>query len=162
LNRDRVRSRRWDGPGEQASERSPDFVSEAAEPGTQPADDPTRSRAARNETRGTTLATTVETAASLWARFLGLMGRRSLPDGHGLWLPGDNGIHMFFMRFPIDAVFVGSAGPDGSSPVLAAKRSLRPWTGIVPLVRGASGVLELPAGAIEASGTVVGDLVRIG
>ena len=93
---------------------------------------------------------------------MGLMGRRSLPTGHALWLPGDNGIHMFFMRFPIDAVFVGRPAADGSRKVLAAKRDLRPWTGIVPLVRGASGVLELPVGAIDASGTVAGDVVRIG
>jgi uncharacterized membrane protein (UPF0127 family) len=118
--------------------------------------------AARNETRGTNLADAVETASSLWARFMGLMGRRSLPAGHALWLPGDNGIHMFFMRFPIDAVFLGKPGPDGSRTVVAAKRDIRPWTGMVPLVRGASGVLELPIGAIDASGTVAGDVVRLG
>jgi uncharacterized membrane protein (UPF0127 family) len=117
--------------------------------------------AARNETRGTTLAETVETAASLWGRFVGLMGRKALPGGHALWLPGDNGIHMFFMRFPIDAVFMGKPGPDGSRKVIAAKRGLRPWTGMVPLVRGAAGLLELPLGAIEASGTVAADLVRL-
>ncbi len=116
---------------------------------------------ARNETRGTTLAESVETASSVWARFLGLMGRRALPAGHALWLPGDNGIHMFFMRFPIDAVFVGKPAPDGSRRVIAAKRGLRPWTGIVPLVRGADGVLELPVGSIDASGTVVGDAIRL-
>lgn len=117
---------------------------------------------ARNETRGTTLAESVETASSLWARFMGLMGRPSLPAGHVLWLTGTNGIHMFFMRFPIDAVFLGGAAADGSRKVLAAKRGLRPWTGIVLLVRGASGVLELPVGVIDASGTVPGDVVRIG
>ena len=117
---------------------------------------------ARNETRGTTLAGAVETAASLWARFMGLMGRRSLPAGHALWLTGTNGIHMFYMRFPIDAVFLGKPGVDGSRKVLAAKRNVRPWTGLVPLVRGAAGVLELPAGSIEASRTVAGDVVRIG
>ena len=117
---------------------------------------------ARNETRDTLLATTVETAASLWARFMGLMGRRSLPADHALWLTGTNGIHMFFMRFPIDAVFLGKPGADGSRTVLAAKRNVRPWTGLVPLVRGAAGVLELPVGAIEASGTVAGDVVRLG
>ena len=117
--------------------------------------------AARNVTRVSTLAESVETASSLWARFLGLMGRRSLPAGHGLWLTGTNGIHMFFMRFPIDAVFLGHPGADGSRPVLATRRDLRPWIGLVPLVRGASGVLELPTGTIDASGTVVGDVVRI-
>jgi uncharacterized membrane protein (UPF0127 family) len=93
---------------------------------------------------------------------MGLMGRRSLPPGHALWLPGDNGIHMFFMRFPIDAVFLGRPSADGSRSVVAAKRDIRPWVGMVPLVRGADGVLELPVGSIEASGTVAGDVVRLG
>jgi uncharacterized membrane protein (UPF0127 family) len=117
---------------------------------------------ARNETRGTTLAESVEIATSLWGRFMGLMGRRSLPAGHGLWLPGTNGIHMFFMRFPIDAVFLAKVAADGSRSVLAARRNVRPWTGMVPLVRGADGVLELPVGSIDATGTQAGDAVRIG
>jgi uncharacterized membrane protein (UPF0127 family) len=93
---------------------------------------------------------------------MGLMGRRSLAPGSALWLPNENGIHMFFMRFPIDAVFVGRPAPDGTRPVLSTHRALRPWTGIVPLVRGAAGVLELPVGSIDASGTVAGDSVRVG
>jgi hypothetical protein len=122
----------------------------------------TAALAARNETRGTTLADSVETAGSVWARFMGLMGRASLPVGHALWLPGDNGIHMFFMRFAIDAVFLAKPAADGSRTVVAAKRTIRPWIGMVPLVRGASGVLELPVGSIDASGTVAGDVVRLG
>ena len=117
---------------------------------------------ARNETRDTILASSVETAASVWGRFLGLMGRRSLPAGRALWLPGDNGIHMFFMRFPIDAVFLAKPAADGSRAVVAAKRGVRPWIGLVPFVRGASGVLELPAGTIAASGTTAGDVIRFG
>jgi uncharacterized membrane protein (UPF0127 family) len=121
-----------------------------------------RAAEARNETRDTTLANAVETAGSLWARFMGLMGRRSLPAGQALWLRGGNGIHMFFMRFAIDAVFLARPGSDGTLKVVAAKRGLRPWTGVVPFVRGADSVLELPVGAIDASGTVAGDVVRIG
>jgi uncharacterized membrane protein (UPF0127 family) len=117
---------------------------------------------ARNETRGTTLAESVEIATSLWGRFMGLMGRRSLPTRNALWLSGTNGIHMFFMRFPIDAVFLGRASADGARSVLAAKRNVRPWIGMVPLVRGADGVLELPVGAIDESGTRAGDVVSIG
>ncbi len=117
---------------------------------------------ARNETRGAVLAEQVEVASSLWAKFWGLMGRGSLPAGHGMWLPHENGIHMFFMRFPIDAVFVGRAGEDGARLALSVHRGLRPWTGLVPLVRGADGVLELPAGALEATGTEPGDAIRIG
>ena len=117
---------------------------------------------ARNLTRGTTLATHVEVAASLWAKFMGLMGRRALEPGFALWLPASNGIHMFFMRVPIDVVFLGRAAPDGARPVVAVRRDLKPWTGIVPLVRGADGCLEAPVGVIDASGTAVGDRVVIG
>jgi uncharacterized protein len=116
---------------------------------------------ARNLTRKTPLADRLEIAAGLWDKFRGLMGRHALPSGHGLWLPDSNGIHMMFMRFPIDAVFVGRAASDGSRPVVALRRTLRPWTGIVWYVRGAHGVLELPAGAIDSSGTQVGDLIGL-
>lgn len=119
-----------------------------------------RSAIAHNETRGTVLADRVEMADSLWARFMGLMGRRSLAEGAGLYLAG-NGIHMFFMRFPIDAVFVGRPGPAGERSVVSVHRRLRPWLGLVPLIRGAAGVLELPAGTIDATSTQPGDTVRI-
>jgi uncharacterized membrane protein (UPF0127 family) len=115
---------------------------------------------AKNETRGTLLATELEIAGSLWSRFMGLMGRSSLPSGHGLWLTG-NGIHMMFMRFPIDAVFLGRAGAVGSRRVISVHRALRPWVGIVPLVRGADGVLELPVGSIDGTRTERGDVVRL-
>ena len=115
---------------------------------------------ARNLTRGTTLASDVELATSFWARFLGLMGRAGLPAGHALLL-GDNGIHMFFMRFPIDAVFLGRRDADGSQPIVALHADLRPWTGLVPLVRGAAGLLELPAGTIAATRSEVGDRVSL-
>jgi uncharacterized membrane protein (UPF0127 family) len=68
---------------------------------------------------------------------------------------------MMFMRFPIDAVFVGRADPAGARAVLSVHRGLKAWTGLVPFVRGAHGVLELPVGAIDASGTEVGDLIEI-
>ena len=118
-------------------------------------------RTARNLTRSTVLAADLEIAAGLWGKFMGLMGRGSLAPGAGLWLPESNGIHMMFMRFPIDAVFLGRAAADGSRPVLSVHRALRPWLGLVPLVRGAEGVLELPVGTIDASGTARGDVVRL-
>jgi uncharacterized protein len=116
-----------------------------------------------NLTRGGSLADSVESANSLWARFMGLMGRSALPDGAGLWLPGGNGIHMMFMRFPIDCVFLGrpSADDDGR-PVVAVRRALPPWRGVVWFVRGAHGTLELPIGTIDRTGTAVGDRIRLG
>ena len=111
----------------------------------------------RNVSRGTALASRVETANGLWAKFMGLMGRPTLRAEHALWLPDSTGIHMMFMRFPIDAVFLGRLDRDGTRPVLAVHRDLRPWTGLVPFVRGAKGVLELPVGTVDASGTAKGD-----
>ena len=118
---------------------------------------------ARNVSRETELAAHLESANGLWGRFMGLMGRVALAPGAGLWLPGANGIHMMFMRFPIDAVFLTRPKPDqdGAQAVVSVHRGLRTWTGLVPFVRGAYGVLELPVGTIEASGTAVGDLVAI-
>ena len=116
---------------------------------------------ARNVTRGTVIADRVEVAASLWAKFMGLMGRRELPVGNGLWLPATNGIHMFFMRIRIDAIFVGRPGRDGTRQVVSVHRDLRPWRGMVPLVRRADGCLELPTGTIVATATAVGDFVEI-
>ena len=116
---------------------------------------------ARNVSRETELAERLEVADGLWARFMGLMGRATLDRDSGLWLSGTNGIHMMFMRFAIDAVFVGKADGDGARPVVAVRRALRPWTGLVPLVRGAHGVIELPVGVIDASQTAAGDLIRL-
>ena len=109
------------------------------------------------------LASELETASSLWGKFKGLMGRppSSLPAGRGLWLPASNGIHMMFMRFPIDAVFVSKPDAAGARQVRSVHRSLRAWTGLVPLVRGADGVLELPVGTIDATRTQVGDQVEV-
>jgi len=118
-------------------------------------------RTARNLTRSTVLAADLEIAAGLLGKFMGLMGRGSLAPGAGLWLPESNGIHMMFMRFPIDAVFVGAPGSDGSRSVLSLHRALPTWRGLVPLVRGAKGVLELPAGTIDESATALGDQVLI-
>jgi uncharacterized protein len=116
---------------------------------------------ARNLTRSTSLGARVEVADSLMGKFMGLMGRDHLDADAGLWLPESNGIHMMFMRFAIDAVFVGRPDADGARPVLSVRRALRPWTGLVPLVRGAHGVIELPVGVIDASRTVPGDRVRL-
>ena len=116
---------------------------------------------ARNLDRNTVVAERLETAGSLWAKFMGLMGRAPLPEGDGLWLPASNGIHMMFMRFPIDAVFVSKRGVDGTRRVLSVHRALRTWIGLVPLVRGADGVLELPVGTIGRTLTAVGDRIEI-
>ncbi|MGZ3586513.1 MAG: DUF192 domain-containing protein [Candidatus Limnocylindrales bacterium] len=113
----------------------------------------------RNVTRGTVVAPRVHAGDSFWSRFLGLMGRDALDPEEGLWLPGVNNIHMFFMRFAIDACFVGTPAEDGTRAVVEVREALPPWRGIVWYARGARGVVELAAGTLARSGTRVGDRV---
>ncbi len=114
---------------------------------------------AHNLTRSTELASHAELADSFGARFRGLMGRPSLAPDSGMWLTGASNIHMFFMRFPIDAIFLGRPAADGTRRVVAVHANLRPWTGIVWYARGADSCLELRAGTAEATGTRPGDIV---
>jgi uncharacterized membrane protein (UPF0127 family) len=110
-----------------------------------------------NATRGTVLAERAELARSFATRGRGLMGRAGLAAGEGLVIDPEWSIHMFFMRFPIDAVFVA---PNGTVSGLSA--DLRPWTpfaGVAPW-RGRY-VVELPAGVIAATGTQLGDRIVI-
>ncbi len=102
----------------------------------------------------------VSMARSFWGRFRGLMGRASLADDGGLYL-ATNSIHMLFMRFPIDALFVGAPDGEGIRQVVGVRPGLRPWTGLVLPVKGAQGVVELPAGTIERARLSVGDGVRL-
>src|SRR3712207_1586105 len=63
-----------------------------------------------NETRNTTLAERADVARSYWGRLRGLMGRRELPEGSGLVIEPNNSVHTFWMRVPIDVVFVDRDG----------------------------------------------------
>jgi uncharacterized membrane protein (UPF0127 family) len=106
------------------------------------------------------IAGEVHFARSFWQRFRGLMGRASLAEGEGLWIP-EASIHMFFMRFPIDALFLSAADETGDRTIVACRPSLRPWVGIVMPVKGAEGVVELADGTIGRTGIQVGDKLKL-
>lgn len=98
-----------------------------------------------NTTTGETLAERAELAETFITRFLGLQGRKALPEGAGLVLAPTSSIHMFFMRFAIDAVFI-----DEALRVTRIGRRLRPWS-IGPFSPGAVYCIELPAGRADAT-----------
>jgi uncharacterized protein len=100
-------------------------------------------------------------ANSFLARFRGLMGIARLGDGAGLLLPGTNSIHMLFMRFPIDCLFLAAPGADGAQRVVDVRHSLPPWRGVVWWARGARDTVELPAGTLKTHALKVGDTVRV-
>jgi uncharacterized protein len=104
---------------------------------------------------GVEIASSVEMADSPWRRFLGLMGRRELPSGSGLFLRPCNSIHMFFMRFPLDVAFIDSDGR-----VLRAYHGIRPWR-MSRLVRGAKAAIELPSGTLKRSGIDAGSVLQL-
>ena len=83
-------------------------------------------------------------------RMKGLLGRGDLPPGEGLLLRPASSIHMFFMRFPIDAVWL-----DGDLTVLDVSHDLAPWR--TARCRGAKAVLEVAAGEAERRGVRAGD-----
>ena len=91
---------------------------------------------------GRVLADRLLVPRTFLGRGLGLMFRRALEPGQGMWIVPCNGIHMFFMRFPVDAVFL-----DRESRVVRLCPNLAPWR-VVPMVFGAHSVLELPAGTV--------------
>lgn len=89
------------------------------------------------------------------ARMRGLLGRRELPSGEGILLKPASSVHMAFMRFPIDAVFL-----DGDSRVVKVAADLQPWR--VAGARGSKAVLEIPAGEASRRGLSVGDRLVAG
>ena len=89
-------------------------------------------------------------AARPLRRMRGLLGRRSLPEGEGILLRPAGSIHTFFMRFPIDAVFLDRGGV-----VVAVEPDVPPWR--VASCRGAHSVLELPAGEAARRGLRPGE-----
>jgi uncharacterized membrane protein (UPF0127 family) len=113
-------------------------------------------RSAVHERTGKVLADDLELATSLVALTAGLMFRRTLDRGRGLWLNPCNGIHMMFMRFPIDAVFL-----DSRERVKKVYRRLPRWWGIVWFVWGARSVLELPSGSTADIDLQRGDQIVI-
>lgn len=118
-----------------------------------------RSMRIRNVTRGVDIASRAELAANPWTRFLGLMGRSTLPDDYGLVIRPCNSIHMFFMRIPLDVLYCG-APTEAGDPVLRVLRGIAPWR-IGPIVRGSKYVIELPVGTATRTGTVEGDVIEI-
>jgi uncharacterized membrane protein (UPF0127 family) len=108
-----------------------------------------------NVTSGTVLGDRIRIARSLRDRTVGLMGRAGLEPGEGLWIEGAPSIHMFFMRFPIDAVFIS-----GDGRVTKVVHDLKPWR-VVWWARRARDCLELPTGTAAASATKVGDELRL-
>jgi uncharacterized membrane protein (UPF0127 family) len=91
-----------------------------------------------------------ELADTVPTRMRGLLGRRGIDPGEGLLIKPTNSVHMFFMRFAIDVVFL-----DREFVVKKIVETLAPWRMVG--CRGARAALELSAGEASRRGITVGE-----
>lgn len=107
-----------------------------------------------NSTRQSELADCAELAERGATRRKGLLGRQGLAPGEGLWIRPCEAVHTFFMRFPIDLVYL-----DRSLRVRKLRSNVGPWR--MSACLSAHSVLELPAGTILQTQTKPGDTLEV-
>ncbi len=105
----------------------------------------------RNLQRGTVLGRRVGLADRWWPRLKGLLGRPGLEEGEGLLITDSQGVHMWWMKFPIDVAML-----DKERRVVALYRALQPGKR-TRMHRAARYALELPVGVLDRSRTGEGD-----
>lgn len=108
---------------------------------------------ATNTATGSVVGKKIRRATSLLDRMVGLLGRKSLSPDEGLWLWPCNSIHTYFMRFPIDALFLSATGE-----IVRLYESFDPYQ-MTKIIFSAKSVLELPAGTIARTGCALGQTV---
>lgn len=112
-----------------------------------------------NLTTGKLLASEVELADTFWRRFRGLMLRGKFQQGKALLFkfpkPGRRSVHMWFVRFSIDLVYL-----DSSFRVVELRAQLKPWRFYRPRAT-VSYLIELPAGTISRVRVEVGHEISL-
>ncbi|HUP05057.1 MAG TPA: DUF192 domain-containing protein [Bryobacteraceae bacterium] len=108
----------------------------------------------RNQTRQTVLADAAEKADTSAKRRVGLLKRKSLNPGEGLWIVPCESVHTFFMKFPIDLVYL-----DRKKRVRKVRHAVPAWR--LSLCLGAHSILELAAGTAAQTATARGDQIEI-
>jgi len=93
-----------------------------------------------------------EIPESSFGRARGLLGRSGIEPGGGMLIDRAGSVHMFFMRFPIDVVFLAR-----DRTVVGVRHRLAPWR--VAGARRAVAALELPAGRAAEVGIEQGDVL---
>ena len=108
-----------------------------------------------NETKGTVLAENVIVANTFFGWIIGLLNRSEILPGEALLIRPCNSVHTFFMKFPIDVVFVSK-----DHRILITIPNMKPFR-FSQVVLESRFVLELPAGTLEAAKTYHSDIIQI-
>jgi uncharacterized protein len=109
----------------------------------------------KNKTKNSIIAEKVTIADTPFKRAKGLLGKRELSKGECLIIKPCNSVHMFFMCFPIDALFI-----DKNNCVVGVVQNLLPYR-LSPIFFKAAFVIEIPAGTIQTTKTEKNDLLLI-
>ena len=89
-----------------------------------------------------TLSPNILVADDFSSRLIGLMFKKELKGADGLLIDPCNSIHTFFMRYPLDIVFIGKG-----NKIVKIIRDLKPWR-MTWIYFYSHKVLELPAGKL--------------
>ena len=108
----------------------------------------------RNTRNGRVVAYDLVSAFDSSSRRVGLLRHLSFPQGAAMIIAPSNAVHTFFMRFPIDIAFITRDGT-----IVKVCRSVAPWR--IAAAFRAYGVVELPAGTLEACDTNPGDVLAV-
>ena len=103
-----------------------------------------------NQRTGKRLADNVREASNPLSRSVGLLGKKTLPDGEALLIRPCWSIHTWFMRFALDVIFL-----DREDRVLKAALNMGPWR--MAMAKGAHSVIEMKAGSIAEGDLEPGD-----
>jgi uncharacterized membrane protein (UPF0127 family) len=107
-----------------------------------------------NLTRQTELASRLDVADNSAKRNRGLLGRKLLSPGEGLWILPCQAVHTFGMQFPIDLAYL-----DRKRRIRKVRSHMSPWRLSACFL--AHSVLELPAGILRATETKKGDRLAL-
>lgn len=108
-----------------------------------------------NSTKNTLISDKVEVAKTFWTRTCGLIPRKEILKGESLMIEPCCSVHTFFMRFPIDIIFV-----DRENKVIALYENVG-RNKALPIHPGAKYVIELCAGEISALNVEKGDFISV-
>lgn len=108
-----------------------------------------------NRTSGKELAGKLSVATSVFSRIKGLIGWQALSQGEGLLIQPCQGVHTFFLRFPIDVIFLNK-----DNQIIEAVENLQPGR-MTKLLLASMSVIELPSGTLMNSENVVGNEIVI-
>ena len=103
---------------------------------------------------GRTVAATVELALTRATRRQGLLGRTGLPESHAIVIAPCSAIHTWFMRFPIDVMFVSREGR-----IIKARQGIPAWRMSGAL--GAYAAVEMASGEIARTQIAAGDHLEL-